>query len=977
MGVKTATHQFRFLFSIGSLFLLASIIYLNLVANAFASYQNCNPNSTCTIGEFIYDDDYAPLTGAACTLNSKDPNGVDLFVNQALTGQSDGWYEYSFSTNSYTTGLYRTQLCCVVTGETMCLDKSFTISDSQSTSPDSIATAVWDAQTSDHDQAGSFGLNLQNAPPTVTQIWGYTNRTLSSYTDLIDNIWSHSTRSLTSFGSLIVDLWNNGNRSLTSATLDSGSLSTSQDVTTAVTSIKGADNKDLSEISQELSLISASLLTIDAKITALDTKTNTLLTSTSDILSKWDTYSIVDLISILNTIDANLGTSSDTCTNNDTVFGTVQCVRDKWGAQSASQIYLAANSAAATSDLIRSELGFSGKSSTAYDEFVSLKSYVDTLETSIGSQGDDLNQATLFGRMALVRKEIDNLMITDQDIDILLDRWGEYDIQDVLDKITLIVTQVSSSNSVAGVDEILSLTKTISKDQQETNTNLLNKLLALEALTEVNRVLLEQAVNQPIIKVWLENGSVVFKILITNPSNVSAQTVPVKYYLPKEVSPEDIISVGNDLTAEYDPLEAKMVIQGEFVLPAKASRLFEVELADIWVVTDQEMNSIKSQADTLFKPLESTSYFAQASILYNDIKAHLDKIVLYQQEAITPEARIMAFRQGRVELEAAESKLSDLKSLVSVSAAAQEPEATNPSLNLGLIGLIITGVLAALSIFGLLISLHLQTKKPKPKASQLTAADKPTKTLTLNFSKQKPKTEPGFKYKPAVVFLSVATITALTTSLGALYLLPKNQTSTPETQEESPHLDLATETQTNVEESNLVNEGPLVEVLDTGLGYLNVRSEPKVGSQLISRVKVGDKLPLLDKDINESGDAWIKIQLEDESSGWVIARLMASASGSLSIPQADTSAASPSETVLGTSTTLSKGVIRVPSEYPNVKVRLEPKEESLVLFRFWVEHQVEVVETIPGWTKIVISDQSYQDKDHPEGWVKSEFVDEF
>ncbi len=47
-------------------------------------------------------------------------------------------------------------------------------------------------------------------------------------------------------------------------------------------------------------------------------------------------------------------------------------------------------------------------------------------------------------------------------------------------------------------------------------------------------------------------ASVVLKMLVANPSETDNQSVPVKVYLPKEVSPKDILDLG-DLELDYDP----------------------------------------------------------------------------------------------------------------------------------------------------------------------------------------------------------------------------------------------------------------------------------------------------------------------------------------------------------------------------------------------------------------------------------------
>ena len=79
-------------------------------------------------------------------------------------------------------------------------------------------------------------------------------------------------------------------------------------------------------------------------------------------------------------------------------------------------------------------------------------------------------------------------------------------------------------------------------------------------------------------------------------------------------------------------------------------RLVFVEVEDVWQLTAGELETIKKQAAELLKPLEKTSYFSQGTVLKSQIDVNLDKILLTQSKAITPENRIRAYREARLEL---------------------------------------------------------------------------------------------------------------------------------------------------------------------------------------------------------------------------------------------------------------------------------------------------------------------------------------
>lgn len=369
------------------------VSYQGRVVLAAGEPQFCKENSACIVGEFLFDDNYVPINvGATCTLLSRDPNG-GVFVNSQLmspSGQNDGWYSYNINVG-VTEGIYPTQMCCTVpegVGETqyMCLDKSFRVAQGALGTTE-VANAVWNAKTSDHNTAGSFGANNQNPTLTAASIWGYTNRTLSDFGTLVSQIWSYSDKSLTTFGNLVADVWNSTTRTLTAATLTTGKLATQSDVIGVQTSLATATSDIRADIANVKSVVDS----INSKVDSINTKVDTLI-------SKWGSYSASDLVTNVTALQTNLGGTSDTCSNN-TVFGNIACVKDKWGSQTAESLYTAANGALNIGTSLRNELTYNGKTTTAYQDLQTISNYVDTLEASIGNNTDLASGASLFAKI--------------------------------------------------------------------------------------------------------------------------------------------------------------------------------------------------------------------------------------------------------------------------------------------------------------------------------------------------------------------------------------------------------------------------------------------------------------------------------------------------------------------------------------------------------------------------------------------------
>ena len=68
-------------------------------------------------------------------------------------------------------------------------------------------------------------------------------------------IWNYTSRTLSGFGTLVADVWSNATRTLTGAGLDSGSLATASDVSSAVSTVNSNTNTSLSTASSSLAAV--------------------------------------------------------------------------------------------------------------------------------------------------------------------------------------------------------------------------------------------------------------------------------------------------------------------------------------------------------------------------------------------------------------------------------------------------------------------------------------------------------------------------------------------------------------------------------------------------------------------------------------------------------------------------------------------------------------------------------------------------
>jgi hypothetical protein len=222
---------------------------------------------------------------------------------------------------------------------------------------------------------------------------------------------------------------------------------------------------------------------------------------------------------------------------------------------------------------------------------------------------------------------------------------------------------ISSENGI-NLDVIYESVDETTTDVRE----LQDKMERLRVLMNVNREIVEKVLEKappkkPVIKTWFESGSVILKILVVNPSQTETQTIPVKVFLPKEVSRKDIIDLG-DLELEYDPETGMYSVQSELTLEPGQSMTKMVEMEDIWVFTEEELSSFVSQAKEMAGRLEETPVAEEAAARVLGIKQKVQEILKRQEDtAVKPGEHIRAYRQGITVITTIEQDLSALERL--------------------------------------------------------------------------------------------------------------------------------------------------------------------------------------------------------------------------------------------------------------------------------------------------------------------------
>lgn len=917
---------------------------------AAEEYRQCTDGEVCEIGEFLFNDDYSPNTNATCTLTSRDPQGNIHLNAAAMSSNVDGWYSYPVITNGEAYGLYRSQICCATQTETICLDKSFEIaSSSAGLSQTEVATAVWDASTADHAAVGSFGENLQ-APNALTAaaVWDYPQRSLTSFGTLVSDIWEYSTRSVNSVSSLISGIWSHSDRTITDATLDDGELATKNQVEAITTTATTLDTNAKAELSQQVSNIEASMNNnryfleqlvnapiietfmeegqvvpsdLQSKITETKKIAKFLSRDVVDLEgqilalnSNWEGTTYQNTLSEVSSASKVLGVSTQESLDPETVNSRVVWLSQKWKSPVISNLSVQTTSAISNASGINREIKSYGKTFISKQYLDIAGEHVEKIKQLIGSEGDPKDTDTLFGYIATL--EAINTVLVQESLHLseTLEQWQDLNDTEKDARLDASKKKILAVNQIPDTEGLLR-TKAHDKKHRE------NLALALQGLINSNLILLAMDANAASQNTWLEHGSVIFRSLVTNPSDILEQKIKIKYYLPTEVKSEHIMNIENGLTTVFDAEKNSLFVAGEVTLKPGESKTLVVEVIDVWVIKDEELQSIQKQTDTLFDSLKNTSYFAQGATIKADIEANLDKIKLLRANNQTPEVKIRSHREAMLELDSAKSKLENLKTIVTSAGSVGTLFGFVGGVQIiavwGLVIILVAGFVFLLIYLKMIARAPVRPAKEVVVAANNTHKKEPTiddksimtlikEILVLKFSK--PHTRLIFALFLIIILLLSAMGVFLYTSLSK----PENST-----QATIGIKDIPTSTSTPT---------PAAKPTSSSSGQLSSEEATK-----------SEQAP---PTIGES--------------------------------EASTSSA----TILGTTTTSEERLVvaRIPSGFTAINVRVEPNKDSELVGRLYINQKVLLVQERDDWALIKTTNQNIETP--IVGWILMSFISE-
>jgi len=117
--------------------------------------------------------------------------------------------------------------------------------------------------------------------------------------------------------------------------------------------------------------------------------------------------------------------------------------------------------------------------------------------------------------------------------------------------------------------------------------------------------------------------------LIAVNASAEVKKVPVKFYLPRELAPEDVKETG-PLKIDYDVDKGEYFVYGDFEFQPKETKTYKILVKDVWYVTEEEINLLKKQLEENLALIKDKEKYAVAETAKNRLVEQLDYILAQQ-----------------------------------------------------------------------------------------------------------------------------------------------------------------------------------------------------------------------------------------------------------------------------------------------------------------------------------------------------------
>ncbi len=169
-------------------------------------------------------------------------------------------------------------------------------------------------------------------------------------------------------------------------------------------------------------------------------------------------------------------------------------------------------------------------------------------------------------------------------------------------------------------------------------------------------------------------AQVAINFIAVNASETAAKEVDVKYFLPEELKPDDVLNTG-ELDLGYDVDKGMYFVYKKMKFNSKESRTFKVLVKDVWRIEEEEINVLKNQVDENLKLLEGSENYQYAVKAREHLHQEVDYIYNQQRNySDNIDRRIEEYRSFKAALETIRNNAYDLDYLEHESKALDEME---------------------------------------------------------------------------------------------------------------------------------------------------------------------------------------------------------------------------------------------------------------------------------------------------------------
>lgn len=164
-------------------------------------------------------------------------------------------------------------------------------------------------------------------------------------------------------------------------------------------------------------------------------------------------------------------------------------------------------------------------------------------------------------------------------------------------------------------------------------------------------------------------------VVAVNPSSTKTQTVPIKMYLPREVTPDAILDSGG-LDVEFDSTQSMYYVYKESVtLNPSETKIFNVEITDVWIIPQGRLDSLRDQTESVIRRLEGSEFYDSARLLGETIYKALKTIAITQDdETVSRRSHIGLYRNNLKIFDQVKEDIDRLEKQLVVAASLPKPD---------------------------------------------------------------------------------------------------------------------------------------------------------------------------------------------------------------------------------------------------------------------------------------------------------------